>query len=194
MSTVTAMDRTYLFVPPEEKADVQALGAQWDASSKRWYIFPDDTPAKFSRWLPYAEEENEDLSITSSQAYVAATRIPCQRCGTNIEVICIHCESGTSADEPLSRFTISDLYAMDDNLAHQLQRWPTFRRITRSNGEAGNFANHCPHCGAPQEDLYLHSEPDDPFFDIPDAPPGSITLTPLSGTIRLDGNEHFTVD
>jgi hypothetical protein len=41
--------------------------------------------------------------------------------------------------------------------------------------------------------MYLHSEPDEPFFDIPGAAPGSISLTPLSGTIRLSGDEHFQV-
>ena len=190
------MERTYLFVPPEEKADVEALGAQWDGLSKRWYICPDHAPAKFARWLASAGENDEDeLSIISNQAAVAATQTPCQRCGASIEVVCLYCESGTSSDEPLSRFTVCDVSAMDENLSHQLRRWPTFRRISNPNGEeAGNFANHCPHCGAPQEDLYLHSEPDNPFFDIPNAPPGSITLTPLSGSIRLDGDEHFTLD
>ena len=35
--------------------------------------------------------------------------------------------------------------------------------------QASCFANHCPRCGAMQEDLYLHSEPDQPFFGIPEA-------------------------
>jgi hypothetical protein len=30
--------------------------------------------------------------------------------------------------------------------------------------------------------------------DIPHAAPGSIKLTPLTGTIQLNGNEHFTVE
>ena len=50
-----------------------------------------------------------------------------------------------------------------------------------------------PHCGAPQNDLCLHKEPEDLFFDIPSAPPGSISLTPLAGTVRLSGDEHFEV-
>jgi hypothetical protein len=187
------MDRTYLFVPPEEKAEVQALGAQWDASSKRWYIGPADTPEKFSRWLPSAEDDGE-LTITSKEAYVASTQIACQQCGARIEVICIHCDTGTSEDEPLTRFTVSDVSGIDDALANQLQRWPTYRRISNLSGELGNFANHCSHCGTPQDDLYLHAEPGDAFFDIPHAPPGSIKLTPLTGTIRLNGGEHFTVD
>ena len=45
-----------------------------------------------------------------------------------------------------------------------------------------------------QDDLYLHSEPDHPFFDIPHAPAGVIKLTPLSGTIRLGGGEHFSME
>jgi hypothetical protein len=40
----------------------------------------------------------------------------------------------------------------------------------------------------------LHSEPGDPFFNIPRAAPGSIKLTPLVGRIRLSGDEHFEID
>lgn len=191
------MARTYLFVPPEEKTEVQSLGAQWDAASKCWYIGPDDTPAKFSRWLPSSEEDDavdDEFTITSSDAHVAATTIPCQQCHANIEVICIHCRTGTVLGEALTQFTVSDISAMHDDLIQQLRRWPTFRRSTLSNSESGDFTNHCPHCDAPQDDLLLHSEPDSAFFDIPHAPFGSIRLTPLAGTIHLSGDEHFTVD
>jgi len=58
----------------------------------------------------------------------------------------------------------------------------------------GYYANHCSYCGAVLDDMYLHSEPDEPFFDIPGAAPGSIKLTPLSGPIRLSGDEHFELD
>lgn len=190
------MDRTYLFVPPEEKADVASLGAQWDTVSKRWYIDPAEQPAKFSRWLPPFEEDEEDeeFRIVSSEAFVAAAKIPCRQCRTNIEIICIHCGSGAVSDEPLTQFTVSDIWAMDEALIRQLEPWPNFRRIRTRNSETGSFANHCPHCSAVQQDLYLHTEPDDPFFDIPHAPAGSIELTPLRGTIRLGGDEHFTIE
>jgi hypothetical protein len=191
------MDRTYLFVPPEEKAEVQALGGQWDDESKRWYIGPNDTLVKFSRWLPSAEDddpEDEEFDITSSQAFVASASVSCQQCDANIQVICIHCESGTASGEPLTQFTVSDIWAMDDHLTEQLRAWPNFQRIRNHHEQASNFANHCPHCGSPQEDLYLHSEPDTPFFDIPHTESGTIKLTPLTGTIRLSGSEHFTVE
>jgi len=72
--------------------------------------------------------------------------------------------------------------------------WGSYRKFETAQGGEGIFANHCPHCGSPLEDLYLHTEPDEPFFDIPSAPPGAIKLIPLSGTIHLNGDEHFAVE
>jgi len=186
------MTRTYLFVPPEEKADAQALGAHWDADSKRWYIGSQEAPQRFSRWLPSADED-EEFTIVSDQANVAAARIPCYRCQADIKVICIYCESGTVMDEPLTRFTVSDVWALDHDLTRQLKRWPDFRPSGTSETGERRFANHCPQCGAVQEDIDLHAEPGAPFFDIPATPPGTITLTPLTGTVRLSGDEHFEV-
>jgi hypothetical protein len=187
------MDRTYLFVPPEEYAEMRLLGAHWDGISKRWYIGPDETAARFSKWL-LSGGDDEGFDIVSGQAFVAAAMIPCQRCRANIEVICIHCKSGTASGEPLTQFTVSNVWAMDEDLTRQLLPWPTFRRVGGPDGESGSFANHCSHCGMPQEDMFLHDEPDTPFFDIPRAPPGSIKLTPLAGTIQLSGEEHFAVE
>jgi hypothetical protein len=42
-----------------------------------------------------------------------------------------------------------------------------FREVCAEGAESGCFANHCPHCGSVQDDLYLHSEPGDAFFHIP---------------------------
>jgi Domain of unknown function (DUF5710) len=187
------MDRTYLFVPPEEKAEVELLGAHWDGISKRWYIGPDETPARFSKWLLSAADD-EEFNIVSSQAYVAAATAPCQHCRASMEVICIHCGSGTVSGEALTQFTVSNVWAMEEELTRLLLPWPAFRRVSGSDGELGGFANHCSECGTPQEDMFLHDEPDTPFFDIPRAPPGAIELTPLAGTIQLSGDEHFAVE
>jgi hypothetical protein len=186
------MDRTYLFVPPEEYPELQVLGAHWDGISKRWYIGPDDLPARFSKWL--SVEDDDGFNIASSQAYVAAATIPCEQCRASIEVICIYCESGSVSDEPLTEFTVSNVWAMDEELTRQLLPWPTFRRLSGSDAEPSDFANHCSRCGAPQEDMFLHDEPDTPFFDIPRSPPGAIKLIPLAGTIQLSGDEHFAVE
>jgi hypothetical protein len=45
------VERPHLFVPPEEKLEVQALGGD----SKRWYIDHEPIAAKFARGLPGAD-------------------------------------------------------------------------------------------------------------------------------------------
>jgi hypothetical protein len=189
------VQRTYLFVSPEEKSEVQALGARWDTESKRWYIDSAEAPAIFSRWLADTQYDDDgEFTITSTQGFVAEGTASCQRCHARIEVICIYCDTGTAYGNALTRFTISDISAMDEALARQLEPWPNFRQVSDPSGEAGNFMNHCPRCGSPQEDMYLHSEPDEVFFDIPSAGAGAIRLTPLEGTIQLSGDEHFEVN
>ena len=184
----TTADRTYLYVPPEEKAEVEALGARWDDKSKCWYIGSDQCTAGFSQWLPGATAD-EEFTITSDRAHVASTTVACWNCHAQIEAICIYCERGVASDEPLIQFTVSHVWAMDSALVEQLKPWPFFVKLE----EEGSFANHCPHCNAVQDDMYLHSEPDQPFFSILNAPPGTIEFPPLVGRIQLSGDESFEV-
>lgn len=75
------MPRTYLFVPPEERIEVQSLGAHWDNDTKRWYLEPDQPTSNFARWLPGANEleepEDDTFTIESNLVYVAATTASC---------------------------------------------------------------------------------------------------------------------
>ena len=132
-------------------------------------------------------------TVISERAFVASTSESCWKCHSNIEVICIFCESGIASGEPLAQFSISNVWAMDSRLAQQLKPWRTFRNVHSAGDQESYFANHCSHCGALQEDLYLHSEPDQPFFDIPHSAPGAVKLTPLVGRIQLSGDESFEI-
>jgi hypothetical protein len=191
-TTETILPRTYLYVPPEEKSEVQALGASWDASLKSWYIDADEMSERFSRWLP-AIDDDEEFNIASDRASVAVARVHCQHCHVPIEVICIQCESGTANGAQLAAFTVSNIGAMDDALLRQLAPWPTFSRIVDPASGDMYFANHCSSCHTVQDDMLLHSEPGEPFFDVSNAIPGSIDLVPLRGSIQLSGDEHFEI-
>jgi hypothetical protein len=114
-------------------------------------------------------------------------------CRALIEVICIYCEGGTVMDEPLTEFTVRSIRAIDGALAAQLAAWPAFREVSDHTDDESYFANHWPRCGALQEDLYLHSEPDQPFFSIPRAEPGAVRLTRLEGPVKLSRDESFEV-
>jgi hypothetical protein len=138
---------------------------------------------------PPAAQGEAQFGITSGEACVASAQIACMKCGVTIEVICIYCQSGTDIEtgDSMARFTVSNISAMDDALAAQLEAWPCLKPI-ESGCAAGDYANHCPHCGAPQEDYLLHEEPGDIFFALSQARPGLIELTPLIGPIQLSGD------
>jgi hypothetical protein len=139
------------------------------------------------------EVDDPEFAVTSDQAAVAAAKVSCWKCHEAIEVICIYCESGVVSGEVLTQFTVSNIWAMDEALSRQLEAWPTFRQVYDQTGQASHFANYCSHCSAVQEDLYLHSEPGDAFFDIPHAEPGAVTLTAIEGRVQLSGDESFVI-
>jgi hypothetical protein len=116
-------------------------------------------PAPFSRWS--GDAGDTEFALVSDDALVASAQTVCVKCRERIEVICLYCESGTDleTDELLMQFTVSNIWAMDSALATQLARWRFFRRESGAGSEEGCFANHCPHCGAMQEDTLLHAEP-----------------------------------
>jgi hypothetical protein len=197
------MDRIYLFVSPEEYPEVKASGACWDGSSKSWYIGEGMEPARFSRWLG-AGQDNAPLGIVSEEAFVAAARSACVRCGHDIEVLCIYCKSGvdTEIGDPIADFTVFDIWAMDGVLAKLIERWPCYRKGVGEDAEdaqdaqdaqEGSFANHCPHCGAMQADYFLHSEPGDVFFGLAMDTPGAVQFTALEGRVGMSGDYGFGV-
>ena len=187
------MERRYLSVPPEEDSKAQALGARWDPELLAWYIYSTTDSDRFSKWLPKREDNGDEFTITSDQAFVASATVSCWKCHSSIEVICLYCESGTVSGEALDQFTIANVWALEDALVRQLEPWPMFRQVYEEEGQGSYFANHCSHCGAVQEDMYLHSEPGDPFFDIPHAAPGVVKLTALEGRVQLSGDESFEI-
>jgi hypothetical protein len=137
------------------------------------------------------EDLDEEFSITSERAYVASATAPCQKCGSGIEVICVYCESGSVFGEQLSQFTVSNIRVVDATLAAQLAAWPTFRESEFEIDQWTCFANHCPHCGALQEDMDLHLQPGNPFFDI--SRTGLVRLKRLLGQVRLSGDENYGI-
>jgi len=187
------MNRIYLFVPPEEYAEAKLAGARWDATSKRWYTVEEPPAPALARWLEGADA-GPVFVVSSEEAYVAAAEVRCVGCREPIEVICLYCDSGIDLEmnEPVAQITLSNVWAMDEALTRQLTPWPNYH-AAGGDAEAGVVVNHCPHCGAAQEDYLLHAEPGEVFFCIPRAEPGSVTLTRLQGRIRVSGDVGFGV-
>jgi hypothetical protein len=188
------MDRTYLYASPEDYPEIRAAGAHWDEAAKSWYIAGDMAPAAFSQWLG-EEEEEASFGLSSDEAYVACAQATCVKCQRNIEVICLYCDGGIDAelDEPLAQITVSNIWAMDAALAQQLEPWPGFRPRDAAGSGQGEYLNHCPHCGAAQEEELLHAEPRAVFFSVAGARAKSVKLVALEGRVQLSGDYGFEV-
>jgi len=126
------------------------LDACWDDHSKRWYVDRESVLETLSRWL--GDGDDAEFRIESEEAFIAAAQVSCSNCREKIEVICIHCQSGRDHEtgETLERFTLSNISSMDGALAATLELRRFFRMETGS--EEGYLADHCPCCGAMQED------------------------------------------
>jgi hypothetical protein len=59
-----------------------------------------------------------------------------------------------------------------------------------ADAEEGNFANHCPHYGAMQEDYLWHSAPEDVFW-ARDRHAEAEEFTALEGWVCLSGDYGF---
>jgi hypothetical protein len=194
---VSPMTRIDLYVSPEEYAAVEALGARWDDQLKCWYIERASQEEHFARWLadaPNVPNAPPDavLNICSNRAFIASARTRCYACGRGTEVVCLYCRSGTAWAQPLERFTVQDIRAVDAALARQLERWPRFH----ADAHLGGYVNHCTHCGTALPDAQLHSEPDHPFHEVSaydGVRNGPVVLTALPGAVRVSGDYSVAV-
>ncbi|MGH8148384.1 MAG: hypothetical protein ACRETB_00190 [Steroidobacteraceae bacterium] len=133
----------------------------------------------------------EEYSIALEEAYVAAARTRCWKCRASIDVVCLYCQRGTIDGEPYDEFSVSHITAIDEPLRRQLAPWPSLRfAFSRAVGFR-YLANHCTRCGTLQGDYFLHCEPRGVFFTLKGALRGVVTLTPLTGPVRLSGDEGF---
>jgi hypothetical protein len=80
---------------------------------------------------------------------------------------------------------------MDGVSAKLIERWPHYRQGVGADAEEGNFANHCPHCGAMQEDYLWHSAPGDVFFGLAIGTPEAEEFTALEGRVSLNEDYGF---
>jgi hypothetical protein len=135
-------------------------------------------------------------SERASRSYVLRSLVadrpkPCSPSGP--QGLCIYCKSGvdTEIGDPIVDFTVFNIWTMDGVLAKLIERWPHYRQGVGEDAEEGVFANHCPHCGAMQEDYLLHSEPGDVFFALAMDTPGAVEFTALEGRVCLSGDYGF---
>jgi hypothetical protein len=128
--------------------------------------------------------------ILSDEAAVISGYIRCWNCHTDMEVICLYCQTGLVDGEAILDFSVSNITDIDESLRVQLARWPKFHPTRRRGVHFGGFANHCPCCEKPQDEFYLHCRPGGVFFSFQD-PVAPLQIHALHGVVRFTGDEGF---
>jgi hypothetical protein len=130
-----------------------------------------------------------EYAILSDEAVVVSGYVTCWKCHVDVEVICLYCQSGFVRGEATFDFSVSNIRAIDASLRLQLAGWPNFHPMRRSHAGYGGFANHCPSCGTPQDDFYLHCQPGGIFFSFQDPVAQELRIDVLQGRVRFSADE-----
>jgi hypothetical protein len=170
--------RVYLAVPYKEKNEAKALGAQWDARQRCWYVPEGSELAPFEQWLPkWALDPGETICLP-----VLLLPTTCPVCRRSITcVVGLHLPedldvqpSGVVHD--VAFLAVEDCGEVLDLLIDPSARAPLmigpllFRR-TRIRPD-GYVANTCVHCGGTQGAFPLHED----VIDFIGGDPGRIPL------------------
>jgi hypothetical protein len=132
-----------------------------------------------------------EYRIISDEAVVVSGHVKCWNCQTDVQVICLYCQTGFVDGEAMLDFSVSNITDIDESLRLQLGRWPKFHPIRRRGTVAGAFANHCPGCDKPLDDFYLHCQPGGLFFSFQDPLAQELRIHVLHGRVRMSGDEGF---
>lgn len=71
---IESVEREYLAVPYDDRAQAKALGAKWDKQAKSWYIGPDGDREKLARWLPENVPQQQSPAISPREEFAEAMR------------------------------------------------------------------------------------------------------------------------
>jgi hypothetical protein len=166
---------TYLYVPSADGEAAQALGAQWDPRTRKWYV-PEGMDAEpFKAWLPLWEDGSY-LHI-NGPLFVAEAKTTCRSCGERTPVVALATERLDEAGEPYI-CTLFQIEEIPSDLSLLIAtHYPYFKK------EEDGLMNHC-RCGEPLTDWDLHEEPGGSFSPI--TPEAAMTIL-LRRIPRSDG-------
>jgi len=190
LATGSTVQRTYLFVPPEEESRSR-LWRVLDADSKRGTSTRASLPLN-TEWLPATEHE-EEFTITSTERYVAAATTACSDAFWSSRSSASHCESGTVCGEPLDRFYRLGCWAINDSSRGSLADGLITRKVITQNAADATSRITCPNCGQRRTTLpSLRARRT--LFRYSERGAGFPSNSRRSPDDPVGGDEHFQVD
>lgn len=110
-------------------------------------------------------------NVRSESYFIACSVVACERCSLATGVVCVGVTAGHQRlidDEWITigsaalLFQVEYLEAAVVPVLQELS--PQFRIAAAGTGWGEYWLNHCQHCGAPQDDYWLHCEPGAAFL------------------------------
>ncbi|GAB6070283.1 exodeoxyribonuclease VII large subunit [Thiomicrorhabdus hydrogeniphila] len=133
----------FLDVPFREKDQVKALGARWDAVSKRWYI-PEalkSEEASFQKWLPQTLTENVSADVTNhfdpysqSLNFDSSNQSEVEK-GTKLSIVLRKVQSTLRQGFPGGVWVVAEIANMNTRRGH------VYLELTETNEQGQSIAN-----------------------------------------------------
>ena len=122
-------------------------------------------------------------NVHSESYFVAYSVVACERCSLATGVVCVGVTAGhqrliddewIAIDSPALLFQVEYLDSAVVLVLQQLS--PKFCIAAAGTGWGEYWLNHCQHCGAPQDDYWLHCEPGAAFLPVDSTDTGRMDL------------------
>lgn len=133
----------FLDVPFREKDQVKALGARWDAVSKRWYI-PEALKAEeasFQKWLPQTLTENLSAEVTNhfdpysqSLNFDSSNQSETEK-GTKLSIVLSKVQAALRHGFPGGVWVVAEIANMNTRRGH------VYLELTETNDQGQSIAN-----------------------------------------------------
>ena len=165
-------EKIWLSVPFEEKDDAKKLGAMWNKTAKRWFIFDDMESARFAKWIPAAPK----FSLRARSFLIIKGAEHCWKChqACDVYAFCLPASEEMKYDEDGQEYwsaipgvaTVCDITSLSRHPESVMTHISKGKlRKDHSHTVGGEyFMNHCQHCDAKLGDHFLFGEPGGAFF------------------------------
>lgn len=183
-----------LNVKYEEKDEVKALGASWNPTTKKWYVYNRKDYHKFIKWIqPFS-----GYTVITDTVYIVEAKQRCFKCGSETPVICFGVEKYYEIVEGEISYQnnpgfiqqISSIYSIPNSLKDYVDKKYKYRVRFSKTIEHSEYGNVCNSCGVPQGNFFLFSEPDSPLFlaDPSTYPNCKLTRVKFKNDIIIDSD------
>jgi ribosomal protein S14 len=135
-------------------------------------------------------QDDDRMNVRSASFFLAFAVGRCQHCGRQTALLAIGVPAGSERrdedewGEVGGPTLLFDIEALADDIGELLRNCaPHYHAATGAPAGEGRWQNHCESCGEPQDDYWLHCEPDAPFLPLTPEAASRIDLVAIDAAL-----------